>query len=114
MTNEERAVWIGERLGLITKQRERYWGTAYELHDIAKEYTPIELNDWLSSPDGIAAVKMKMIERGYDYLITSVRGFGFCCDFIPIISDGIFKGLGTTEAEAVLEATYKALRSEQS
>ena len=100
MTDEERVVWIGERILSDRKVWER-----------RQAQTDGDILCWLSSPIGLADIKQAMIERGYSmYLDYNVENKEWCCDFFfPKKHQGKH---GKTEAEAVLQAAYKALSSE--
>lgn len=79
---------------------------------------------WMSSPEGIHAVKQGMVERKFSYKIytswiknkDAKSVYGNCCIFSQFDPDeGIdieAGGMGETEAEAVLAAAYKALARE--
>lgn len=100
MTSEERAVLIAGKLAL-NKNDPILWDK--------------NLANWLSSQDGILAVKARMIDNGYNMLIVKFDK-GYWCGFelngkYPIyIGDGCYP----SEAEAVLAACEKALRAEVS
>ena len=94
-SEEERAIFIGERL------------FGYSVNFIG----------WLSTPNGIHAIKQKMIERGWEWYC---RYFGhndesYAFNFCKYGERQLIIELGaeaTTEVEAILTATEKALRSE--
>ena len=88
-------------LGFIMPSGEKWNGTL----DYAME--------WLSSPQGIHTAKQAMIERGYD-MFTQCRSSDseYWVQFQKP-SHGSHGWLGKIEAEAVINATYKALKSEE-
>ncbi len=143
MTNEERAVFIGERLlGIKVGFLQKGFGThvtiitkgtvvppmpKYDVIDLYSFWSGDEegkkknedshpfkfFTRWISSPDGIHAVKAAMIERGFIITIT--------LDPTDIVSKAkcwiwsnneLYMSYKDDEAEAVLAATYKALRAE--
>jgi hypothetical protein len=119
MTSEEdQAIFIGERLGIfqpcemasIIPGHLTTW-IEYK-NDVDGGYYALEYAmKWLSSLEGIRAIKQKMIERGYSmYIDYNSDSKEWCCDFFfPKKHQGKH---GATEAEAVLAATEKALRRE--
>lgn len=78
-----------------------------------------DYTEWLSSPDGIAAVKAMMIERGWEWhsryygnTTDDPYSFSFCrYDGRELIIE--LTSENDTEPEAVLAATEKALRAEE-
>lgn len=99
MKNEQ-AAYIGEKLSSSLP-----WGGVY-----GGFYNP-GFPIWLRSPDGTAAVKAAMVERGYSmHLDYSGENNEWCCDFFfPKKHQGNY---GKTEVEAVLAAAETALRAE--
>ncbi len=124
MTNEERAVFIGERLFSLVDVNRLDIPSKYRFsrHGELCKYTyrgvdsytfKCAFDGWLSSPEGIAEVKAKMIEKGYDMLVSfSKREGTWECEFCTNGFDLINEQHGHTEAEAVLAACEKALRGE--
>lgn len=92
MTTDEMAVYIGERLDLL-----REWDTCF--------------TEWLSSLYGIHAVKQAMIKKGFGVTIKNnplIDGW-----YVDFHYNGRHEGYGDTEAEAVLNAAYTALKAEE-
>lgn len=111
MTNDERAVWIAGKLELAKMRQYEDW-VEYVWDAVNLGLGNIDdLTEWLSSPEGISAVKARMIERGYSmYLDYNAENKEWCCDFFfPKKHQG---KNGNTEAEAVLIACEKALKAE--
>lgn len=115
MTSEEdRAIFIGEKLGIVTNGKVWFYGKTYLINDMCKEYSPREVIEWLSSPEGIHAIKQKMIERGYNFnQIMYFREVAlWSCAFLNEKTPIYTHEFGKEEAEAILDAAEKALRRE--
>lgn len=124
MTDEERAVWVGDRLwgvikynvGIVDVVRYRYPSNQN------RERTLDYYLEWISSPDGIHAIKQAMIDRGWfwevcysnidSYLCSLAKLAPYLVHDAPSSGYKVIKGKGKTEAEAVIAAAYEALNSE--
>lgn len=137
MTDEERAVWLGERKR-ATLIGERLFNGCFDAMGLivypCKNSEVVGYADfsdyleWLQSADGIHAVKKKMIERGYivgtcghPKLDERKGAYTNCRIHKPYLHEmpyeerikiDIHEANKNTEAEAVLAAACKALISE--
>ena len=116
MTEEERAVWILEKLTkLFIKPSDGDQMYSFSFgHGAYYMDTVEDLTKWLSSPEGIVAVKAAMIDREYGIFISHSRADNMWdCEFCKKGCNLDNERYGNTEAEAVLAAAEKALKSEE-
>lgn len=105
-TAEERAIYIGERLGIERGVMDN------DVIDSTRSCLNMWFAKWLSSPDGTEEVERAMIERGYHVIVTYCNG-EWMCDFSLNSGCGNVMTVGSTKSEAILSAAYKALKAEE-
>ncbi len=119
MTNEERAVFIGERLWNLKINPFDPTLIIWDNPDKTRGFLNFEDDkqyflEWLSSPEGIFAVKDAMIEKGWQ-ISTVSNDHGCNCLMINMHkTTQHYMGSKKTEDKAVLAAAEKALRAEVS
>lgn len=111
MSDEDRAVWIGERLLRLKPHPEG--GYIRENANIHSKYflNAFQFREWLESLMGIHFTKLSMIEREYNINIQIIHNMPTTCT-ISTYDNQFWSDQGKTEVEAVLNAVYKALAGE--